>query len=122
MEFVKDSPTLSIGIALTSFEEIMSIANELCCTHHFGLDVLIINCSVTNGIVPNGLKVAKEANSLESGQRNKLISVLPYFYKFFEKVLYQGLTTYFGVRNSLSMNKCGFRFWQSTFMALLELY
>ena len=142
--FLRDSPSSSIGIALTSPEEIMSIAKELRSTHSCGLDDIspqlarptldfvsaplahIINCSIANGIVPNDLKVAKVIPIFKSGERNKLnnyrpISILPYFSKFFEKVMYQRLTTYFTARNTLSTNQYGFRSGHSTFMALLEL-
>src|ERR1043165_10297120 len=81
----------------------------------------IINSSFSTGIIPAEIKIAKVIPLYKSGERNKIsnfrpISILPYFSKFFEKIMY-----YFLKMNVLSPNQYGFRKEHSTYMALLEI-
>src|SRR5678815_3019356 len=57
----------------------------------------IINCSLTNGIVPSKLKMAKVVPIFKKGDADnpanyRPISVLPYFSKYFEKIVYDRLS------------------------------
>src|SRR6218665_2679665 len=59
----------------------------------------IINCYFKTGIVPNALKIAKVVPIFKKGERDNItnyrpISILPYFNKFFEKIMYDRLYNY----------------------------
>jgi hypothetical protein len=76
--------------------------------------------------VPNDIKIAKIIPLYKSGDKNKInnyrpISILPYFSKYFEKIMYRRIFDYFTRKNLLSKNQYGFRAGHSTFMALLEM-
>jgi|SRR6218665_1395513 len=86
----------------------------------------IINYSLLNGTVPDNIKIAKVVPLYNHGEKNKIsnyrpISILPYFSKFFEKVMYKQLLDYFIKTNTLSLQQFGFRKQHSTLMALLEM-
>ena len=56
----------------------------------------IVSCSFRNGIVPIGIKVVKIIPLFKSGTKNKInnyrpISILPYFSKYFEKLMPNGI-------------------------------
>ena len=53
--------------------------------------------------------------------KNRPISVLPYFSKIGEKLLYNRLLTYLNFNDILVKNQYGFRDKHSTYMALLQL-
>jgi hypothetical protein len=86
----------------------------------------IINCSLSNGIVPQKLKVAKVVPIFKKGDKDNLsnyrpISVLPYFSKYLEKVMYDRLSTYINKSSILHQSQHGFQHGHSTFMALLDM-
>ena len=143
-DFLKSPSISSIGIELTSPTEIISIAGELRTTHSRGLDDIdpelakyvigaiskplteIINCSILKGVVPNSLKLAKITPIFKAGDRNLLtnyrpISILPYFSKFFEKVIYERVMSYLTTKNALFKSQYGFRTGHSTYMAVMEM-
>src|SRR6218665_1254428 len=73
----------------------------------------IVNCSFRNGVVPTGIKVAKILPLFKSGAKNKInnyrpISILPYFSKYFEKLMHNRLMNYFTKFNLLSGSQYGF--------------
>ena len=54
----------------------------------------IINCSLTTGIVPDNTKIAKITPVFKTDDKHdmnnyRLISILPYFSKILEKVIYK---------------------------------
>jgi hypothetical protein len=87
----------------------------------------IINFSILTGSVPNKLKIARVIPIFKTGESNKLsnyrpISVLPYFSKYFEKIMHMKLTNYLESKRTITNSQYGFRTGHSTFMALLEMH
>lgn len=142
--FLKNSLPSSMGLIGTSPQEIIAIANELRSSTSCGPDGInprvgkatmeiiapllanIVNCSFVTGIVPDNIKIAKVIPIYKSGDKNKInnyrpISVLAYFSKFFEKIMYNRLMEYFIKENTISSEQFGFRRGRSTYMAILEM-
>jgi len=87
----------------------------------------VINESIRDGVFPDNLKIAKVVPIFKSGESEipsnyRLISVLAYFSKIFEKVLYVRLNDYFTKSNLLSQQQYGFRNNHSTSLAITDLY
>ena len=97
------------------------IANETCkCV------TLIINQTITTGIFPNRLKIAKVVpifkKNVQTDVKNyQSISVLPTISKIFENVMQTQLMEYFTSHNLLASQQYGFRSNRSTELATLEL-
>ena len=104
----------SMVLLSVSPEEIMDISRNIRLTHSKGIDDIdpciaspnlhlvakplaeIINCSFTTGIVPQAIKIAKVVPILKKGEKDNVtnyrpISVLPYYSKFYEKLMYNRL-------------------------------
>lgn len=134
----------SFGLYFTDQNELVSICSTLKqkdSTGHDGIsssiikksmvnivDLLthIINCSLRTGIVPSSLKIAKVVPIFKSGQKDQLvnyrpISVLPFFSKLLEKVVYNRLISYLNKWNILVQNQFGFRSNRSTCMAVIDM-
>ena len=86
----------------------------------------IFNKSFLTGIVPSKLKIAKviplyktKDPALFSNYRP--ISLLPFFSKILERLMYNRLYNFLTEHNILSMNQFGFRKNYSTFLALMDL-
>ena len=86
----------------------------------------IFNKSFLTGIVPSKLKIAKviplyktKDPALFSNYRP--ISLLPFFSKILERLMYNRLYNFLTEHNILSMNQFGFRKNYSTFLALIDL-
>ena len=89
----------------------------------------IINLSITSGIVPNQLKIARVIPLFKSGEQDTCIftnyrpvSVLPAFSKILERVMYNRLLRFLNAFKILSDNQYGFRKHHSTAYALACLY
>mgnify|MGYP002259958632 FL=1 len=87
----------------------------------------IINLSLSSGIVPKQLKIARIIPLFKSGDQDlyanyRPVSVLPIFSKFFEKVVYKRLYNFLIKYNILFDNQYSFRKNHSTALALLHLY
>ena len=87
----------------------------------------IINLSITSGIVPNQLKIARVIPLFKSGEQDiftnyRLVSVLPAFSKILERVMYNRLLRFLNAFKILSDNQYGFRKHHSTAYALACLY
>jgi hypothetical protein len=96
---------------------ITSIVNPLCA---------IINCSFDTGIVPDDIKVAKIVPVYKSGPKDifsnyRPISILPFFSKLFEKLVYDRLLAFLNKHDVLSPNQYGFRKGCSTYMAIIDM-
>ena len=83
----------------------------------------IINLSITSGIVPNQLKIARVIPLFKSGERDiftnyRPVSVLPVFSKILERVMYNRLLRFFNAFKILYDNQYGFRKHHSTAYAL----
>ena len=86
----------------------------------------IINLSITNGIVPDKMKLARVIPVLKCNDQTQLsnyrpISVLPVFSKILERVIYNRMVHYLDNYNSLCHQQFGFRKGYSTSMALIRL-
>ena len=74
----------------------------------------IINLSITHGIVPDQMKIARVIPLFKAGDRSlftnyRPISILPSFSKFLEKVVYNRLYNYLSKLEILCDNQFGFR-------------
>src|SRR6218665_2915331 len=81
---------------------------------------IIINCSLNTGIVPDAIKIAKIVPILKKGEKNDVsnyrpISILPYFSKFYVKLMYKRLSDY------VKISQHGFQQGHSTYMALINM-
>ena len=87
---------------------------------------VIINQSLTSGIFPNSLKIAK-VTPIFKKENSKLItnyrpiSVLPVISKIFESVIHEQLSEYFIANDLFCPQQYGFRKNSSTELAALEL-
>jgi hypothetical protein len=86
----------------------------------------VLNLSVTQGIVPNELKIAKIIPLFKNGDSKLLknyrpISILPAFSKILEKIMYKRTIQFINEHNLLYDNQFGFRSKHSTALALALL-
>ena len=87
----------------------------------------LINNSLLNGVFPAALKEAKIIPIFKGGEKNECcnyrpISVLPFFSKIYEKVIFKRLKSYLNHINIPSKNQFGFQEKCSTFMAISSAY
>ena len=136
-----EAPPLTLS---TSPAEIVALGRAIQPTHSSGPDDIdpcvandslqhlavplaeIINCSFSTGIVPEALKIAKVVPIFKGGNSEDIanyrpISILPYFSKILEKVMYERLYSYVKNMNILYPNQHGFQSGHSTSMALLDM-
>jgi exonuclease III len=86
----------------------------------------IVNISLSSGIVPEQMKLAKVVPIFKSGDKEQIcnyrpISLLPVFSKVLEKIVHNRLYKYLISRNILTPSQYGFRKSLSTNLAILEL-
>ena len=131
-------------LAPTDCMEILNIIKELNPTKSAGFDEIppkiikmaapfianpltdIINASLSTGIFPDNMKIAKVIPLFKNEDRTLVnnyrpISVLPVFSKILEKIIHQRITQYFTKYKLLSHRQYGFREKHSTYMALVDL-
>ena len=87
----------------------------------------IINLSITHGIVPDEMKIARVIPLFKAEDRDvftnyRPVSILPSFSKFIERIVYNRFLEYFNKYNILSDKQYGFRKNHSTSLALVNLY
>ena len=87
----------------------------------------IINLSVTSGIVPKQLKIARVIPLLKSGEQDiftnyRPVTVLPAFSKILERVMHNRFLRFLNNHNIFSDNQYGFRKHRFTAYALACLY
>ena len=87
----------------------------------------IFNLSITSGMVPMELKIARVVPLFKAGDKSifsnyRPISVLPSFSKILEKLVYNGLIDYLSKYKILFDNQFGFRKHRSTEYALALSY
>jgi len=121
----------SFGLSDTSPEEIIRFGQTIRNSHAKGVDDIdpiiaastlpsiayplaeLINCSFNSGVFPEALKIAKVVPVFKKGARDEVsnyrpISVLPYFCKFFEKAMYERLSSYITKTEILFPSQHGF--------------
>ena len=91
-----------------------------------GIITLIINQSLSTGIFPNKLKIAKVAPVFKKDDPHQFgnyrpISLLPAISKIFEKVVFAQIYNYLNSNNLLYKHQYGFRKHHSTELAAIEL-
>ena len=87
----------------------------------------IFQLSLSQGIFPDSLKIAKISPIFKTGETTNLsnyrpISVLPCFSKILEKIMYNKLYKYFTEHNILYSKQFGFQRNNSTEHAIIQLY
>ena len=86
----------------------------------------IINKAITQGIFPRELKLARVIPIFKSGDKQNVsnyrpISILTFFAKVFEKILYNNISNFFDRNDSIHENQLGFRKGHSTNHAIITL-
>ena len=86
----------------------------------------IFNASFSTGIFPSELKISKIIPLYKHGSKIELgnyrpISILPFFSKILERILYNRLDTFLNNHNVITSHQYGFRQKMSTTSAILEL-
>ena len=143
-KYLKPSSMKSFGLNLTTSTEVLNISQTIHTTHSKGMDDIdpciagpnvdsiaiplaeIINCSFNTGIFPEALKIAKVIPIYKKGERDNLtnyrpISILPYFSKIFEKIMYTRLYDFTIKTNILFPSQHGFQSGHSPYMSLLSM-
>ena len=87
----------------------------------------ITNLSLSSGIVPDQMKIARVVPLFKTGDLSQFtnyrpVSVLPAFSKCLEGTVYNRLINFLNKFNTLSNNQYGFRKNHSTAYALIQLY
>ncbi len=87
----------------------------------------IIHLSITHGIVPDEMKIARVIPLFKADDRDvftnyRPVSILPSFSKFIERIIYNRFLEYFNKYSILSDKQYGFRKNHSTSLALVDLY
>lgn len=137
--------TNSVFLSPTSPQEIDTITKDLKTSPSSGFDEInsnllksimpeintilahIFNCSLSKGIVPSKLKIAKVTPVFKAGDKHDFnnyrpISILPSISKILEKIMYTRLSNFLSKHNILSCNQFGFRSQRSTYMAINDFY
>ena len=141
-----DSPIPhSFGLIPTSPEEINNLSHSIHDSHSRGVDDIdphiaisyipliasqlaeIINCSLNTGVVPDAIKIAKIVPIYKKGDRDnpanyRPISILPFFSKYFEKIMYDRLNNFIEKSHILFPHQYGFQSGRSTYMPLMNIY
>ena len=107
------------NISMSIIKHVASIISEPL-TH-------IINLSISHGIVPDQMKIARIIPLYKADDESVLtkyrpISILPSSSKILEKNVYNRLTDHINKFNKLYDNQCSFTKSHSTSLALIDLY
>jgi hypothetical protein len=83
----------------------------------------VLNLSITKGVFPNCMKIAKVLPLFKSGEKTKVsnfrpIPILPVFSKLLERLMYNRILSFIDKHNLLYSNQFGFRTKHSTSLAL----
>jgi hypothetical protein len=87
---------------------------------------LRINSSMSTGLVPNAMKIAKVIPIYKQGDKDLVtnyrpISILPFFSKILEKIIHTRLLAYVQKHNFLTVSQHGFQPGQSPLLSLIDL-
>jgi hypothetical protein len=145
MDYLSPPPLNSFAISPTSPDELLMLNRTLKISRSSGPDHIdsslvspilssiaapladIINCSLETGLVPAKMKMATVTPIFKQGNKEDLanyrpISILPYFSKLLEKVMYQRLNEFVTKKNILFPDQHGFRSGHSTALPLINIY
>ena len=143
-DYLRSPAVHSMSVMPATEAEIISIATNLKTSHSSGIDgvdpcltkktikrialplTTLINSSLTLGIFPDELKIAKVIPLFKAGEKFKIsnyrpISILNYFSKFFERIMHTRLYSYLSRFSLISNSQYGFRKHHSTYMPLVIL-
>jgi len=143
-DYLSPPSTNSFGLAETTPEEIIKLGRTIRLSHSKGIDDVdpfvaspslinisrplseIVNYSFNTGIFPNALKIATVVPILKRGERDNVanyrpISVLPFFAKIFEKLMYERLSNFLDKTNVIYPSQHGFQAGRSPSMPLLSI-
>ena len=114
---LKNKPSHFDCIPAIALKHISNIVSPVICS--------IINNSLSNGIFPNSLKIAKVVPIYKQGNRANIInyrpiSLLPIISKILEKVVHKQIYSYLCKYNILSSDQFGFRPGKSTVNAMVN--
>jgi len=108
------------------YDDIPGHLIKFCVNELSGILAHINNASLSTGVFPDALKLAKIVPIFKNGDKKivsnyRPISVLSSFSKIFEKIMYVRLENYLQTNSILHQSQYGFRKKMSTSMALLSL-
>ena len=106
----------SMNNSAAGYDEMPSSIMKQCVEYYIKPLTFLINMSITQGTVPNELKI-DNVIPLYKGP----ISILPYFSKIFEKVIFRYVIEFFEENNILYEYQFGFRKNHSTSHAIITL-
>ena len=116
----------SINNSSAVYDELPASIMKQCIGSYIDPLILLINQSIAQGVFPAKLKIARVI-PLYKGENNQLIhnyrpiSVLPFFSKIFEKIVYKYVIDFFDDNNILYGHQFGFRKHHSTSHAVITL-
>ena len=117
---------LSLKNSAAGWDEIPASVGKKCIQSYIKPLTYIINMSLMEGVFPYELKLAKVIPIYKSGDKKLLtnyrpISVLPFFSKIFEKVMYNYIVKHMESNNIIFNQQFGFRKKHSTQHAVISL-
>ena len=144
-DYLKHPGRDSFFLYPTDSFEIINIVNKLKVKTCYGMDgipiniikatieniaeplSILINCSLSTGIVPDKIKIGKICPVYKNGEKDSFsnyrpISVLSNFSKIYEKIISNRLQSYIDSKKILSNVQYGFQSNHSTYMAILDMY
>ena len=116
----------SINNSSAGYDELPASIMKQCIGSYIDPLIFLINQSIAQGVFPAELKIARVI-PLYKGENNQLIhnyrpiSVLPFFSKIFEKIVYKYVLDFFDDNNILYDHQFGFRKHHSTSHAVITL-
>lgn len=107
-------------------DELLPSIMKQCSTLYIHPLTHLINISISQGVFPDDLKLAKilpifKSDNKQLIQNYRPISVLPYFSKIFEKIISNYVIDFLETNNTLYHNQFGFRKFHSTSHAIITL-
>ena len=107
-------------------DEFPTFVGELCVDSYIEPLTFLINYSLKTGVFPSELKLARMVPIFKAGDSSALtnyrpISVLTFFAKVFEKIVYNKLLNFISDNNILYDHQYGFRKGRSTQQAIITL-
>ena len=104
----------SMNNSAAGYDEMPSSIMKQCVEYYIKPLTFLINMSITQGTVPNELKLAKviplyKGEDIQLIENYRPISILLYFYKIFEKVIFRYVIEFLEENNILYEYQFGFR-------------